>query len=51
MNGSELLDVVTAMGIALLVGGVGRNLINFWERERLRPEPTQIRRRTRRAAA
>jgi hypothetical protein len=51
MNGTEMLEIVVALGITLLVCCVGRNLMNFWEREKLRPEPTQIRRRTRRSLA
>jgi hypothetical protein len=51
MNWSEVLDIVTALGIVLLVCCVGRKLVSFWEREKLRPEPTSIRRKTRPSAA
>jgi hypothetical protein len=43
MNGSEVLEIVTALGITLLACGVGRNILNFWERDKLRPEPARIR--------
>lgn len=47
MNWSEMLDIVFALGIALLVCCVGRRLMNFWEHEKLRLEPTSLRRKTR----